>query len=385
MKAHRFIAIIVFIAAAIWVLTGDFSSVGGAVAQDEQEAQATIVESEVDPNAEQSTRIQSVGIVQIPRVDHARTIRISGVTEADKIVQLTAREDGSIAELAVAQGDVVETGDLIARIDPEGRDALVLSAEQAVEEKRAELEAKARLVEQGTLPRLQLDPVISQLRSAEADLKIKKAELTRLDITAPFGGVVDALSIEVGAAVGSGTGVGTLIALDPIIGRGSVNEGDLPIIRVGGTASLRLVNGTTVEGEIRFISRQADPATRTYDVEIEAPNPDLIVPAGMTTEIGLRGDEVRATPVPRSIVSLNDEGILGVRGVGDDNRTVFYPIDIVDDGADALLLAGIPENARIIVVGQNIVGDGQLVDPVDASPDDIERLINEARGEVASQ
>jgi len=386
MKAHRYAAILVFVASAAWVLTGDFSSVGSASDQEGGEAAVateTDVSSDVAPT--DSRPEQSVAVAVIPSIDHARTVRVSGVTQADKRTNMTARAGGVIAELLFEQGDIVAEGDMVARIAPEGRDAAVRSAEAALEQARAEFTAREELVERGTLPRLQLDQQRSALRLAESQYEAALAELERLDVTAPFGGVVDNMMVERGSSVDQGTPVANLIALDPIIGIGEVNESDLRTIRVGGSAQLRLVTGDVIDGTIRFISREAQSSTRTFTVEVEAPNPDLAVPAGMTAEVILRGEPVNATPVPRSVVTLDDAGELGVRAVDDDNRVVFYPIDLVDDSTDALLLGGIPKGARIIVVGQNFVSDGQTVAPVEADSAVIDRLISEANGEAASQ
>lgn len=386
MRAHRYAAILVFVASAAWVLTGDFSSVGSASDQDGAQAPAAM---ETDGSSGAATADarpeQSVAVAVIPSIDHARTVRVSGVTQADKRTNMTARAGGVIAELLVEQGDIVAEGQMVARIAPEGRDAAVRSAAAALEQARAEFSAREELVERGTLPRLQLDQQRSALRLAESQYEAAVAELDRLDVTAPFGGVVDNVMVEQGSSVDQGTPVANLIALDPIIGIGEVNESDLNTIRVGGTAQLRLVTGDVIDGTIRFISREAQSSTRTFTVEVEAPNPDLAVPAGMTTEVILRGEPVVATPVPRSVVTLDDAGELGVRAVDDDNKVVFYPIDLVDDSTDALLLGGIPKGARIIVVGQNFVSDGQAVTPVAADSAVIERLIAEASGEAASQ
>lgn len=386
MKAHRFFALLVLIASAVWVLTGDFSSVGSATAQTtDNVASAQTPTDDEGERAENAKRLQNVGVATVPSIMHARTIRISGVTDADKITQLTARENGIIDEIAIDQGGLAKSGDVVVRINPEGRDALLESARQVVEQRRTELDARAKLVEQGTLPRLQLDQYISALRLAEADYQAKLAEMERLVVTAPFDGIVDRLLVEEGGAVGSGVGIGTLIALDPIIGRGEVNEADLPIVKVGGSASLRLVDGRIVDGTIRYISRQANAGTRTFSVEVEAPNADLSIPVGMTVEVILKGEPVSAKPLPRSVVTLNDAGELGVRGVDADNRVEFYPIDIVDDSTGALILGGIPDDARLIVIGQNIVGDGQEVLPVAADQAAIDRLIEEARTGTVSQ
>ena len=378
MKAHRYAAILVFIASAAWVLTGDFSFVGSATGQDEAAGTAEAVSAE--PRA-----VQSVAVATIPSVDHDRTVRVSGATQADKQTHITARADGIIAELLVAQGDLVAEGQVIARIAPEGRDAAARSAAASLEQARAEFAARAQLVDRGTLPRLQLDQQRSALRLAESRHEAAVAELDRLEITAPFGGIVDEVTVEQGGSVDKGTPVAHLMSLDPIVGVGEVNESDLRTIAVGGMAQMRLVTGETIDATIRHISRQAQSSTRTFTVEVVAANPDLSVPAGMTAEILLRGAPVVATPVPRSIITLDDTGELGVRAVDDDDRVVFFPIDLVDDSTDALLLGGIPPGARVIVVGQNLVGDGQTVKPVEADSAVIERLIAEATGGAASR
>ena len=85
-----------------------------------------------------------------------------------------------------------------------------------------------------------------------------------------------------------------------------------------------------------------------------------------------------ATPVPRSVVALSDSGDIGVRTVNGDDEVVFHPIDIVDDSTGALILGGIPQGARVIVAGQNFVGDGDRVNPVEADSDTIRKLVEEA-------
>ncbi|MEO1702901.1 MAG: efflux RND transporter periplasmic adaptor subunit [Pseudomonadota bacterium] len=385
MKAHQYASVLVLVLSGAWVITGDFSYVGSAASQSSGEATIEPTSVEDDETTITGRALQTVGVAVIPQVQHARTVRISGVTQADKTTQITARESGIIGKLPVKQGGRVSKGDMLARLDPEGRDIQLASAEAQLKRRRTELEARAELVARGTLPKLQLEELITAVADAEADLAGLKAELDRLDITAPFDGVLDVVNVELGSAVQPGVAVGTLIALDPIIGVGEINEQDLSLVAVGDSASLRLVSGETVDGTVRYISREANPATRTYEVEVEVQNPDLTIPSGMTAEIILRGKPVLATPAPRSIITLDSRGNLGVRSVDDENKVVFHPIDIVDDSSNALILGGIPEGARIIVAGQNIVSDEQTVDPQLVEQDIINTLIEEVRGEVVSQ
>ncbi|MEO0544884.1 MAG: efflux RND transporter periplasmic adaptor subunit [Pseudomonadota bacterium] len=385
MKAHQYASVLVLVLTGAWVATGDFSYVGSAASQN-SEASVTEQANQESAGDDISGRaLQTVGIAVIPQIQHARTVRVSGVTQADKTTQITARESGVIGSLPVDQGGRVSKDDMIARLDPEGRDVQLLSAEAQLKRRRTELAARAALVENGTLPKLQLEELITGVAEAEADLAGLKAEISRLDIKAPFDGVLDVVNVELGSAVQPGVAVGTLIALDPIIGVGEINEQDLPLIAVGDVAALRLVSGEIVEGTVRYISREANPATRTFEVEVEVPNPDLTIPSGMTAEIILRGKPVLATPAPRSIITLDSRGNLGVRSVDEENKVVFHPIDIVDDSSGALILGGIPEGARVIVAGQNVVSDAQKVDPQLVDQDIIDSLIEEVRSEVASQ
>jgi len=376
MKANRYLAILVFLGSAAWIATGEFSSVGSAA---DAESATPATETAAAENAgEDAKPLQTVGVAVIPQFEHARSVRVSGVTQADKRTTLTARAGGIIGELPARQGAVVKQGDVIVRIAPEGRDAALRSAEQALEQAKAQTEATMRLVDKGTLAKLQGDAAQSALKAAESQVEAAQAEMDKLDVVAPYDGVIDVLDVEEGASVSTGTPVATLIALDPIIGVGEVNESDLGVVEVGENAELRLVSGETVTGTVRYVSRSAQAATRTYTVEVEVPNPDLSISAGMTAEVILRGKPVLATPVPRSVVALNDDGELGVRTVNDDDVVEFHPIDIVDDSTGALILGGIPQGARVIVAGQNFVGDGVKVHPVEADADTVRKLVEEA-------
>jgi len=207
-----------------------------------------------------------------------------------------------------------------------------------------------------------------------------QAELDRNTLRAPFAGIIDKVDVELGSSVGQGAQVATIINLDPILARGEVSERDLAYVETGDRADVRLVNGMTVEGEIRYISRDATAATRTFRVEVAVPNADRKVPAGMTAEVTLRADPVSATILPRSVVTLSNAGDLGIRAVNADNEVVFYPIDLVDDTATGLVLGGIPADARVIVEGQELVTEGDVVNPVEADQEMIKKLVSEATG-----
>ncbi len=371
-RFHKVAAVAVLIATAAWVATGEFSSVGSAA---DEAAVPAPAETPSEPQA-----LRTVAVLQPPRVEHARAIRLSGHTDADKRAILATRAAGIIEELPIRQGMRVEKGDLVAKLEAEGKEATVETARQLLAQREAEAEAARQLAERGSLPKLQLDNALSALASARSQLEMAQADLDRNTLRAPFAGIVDKVDVELGSSVGQGAQVATILNLDPILAKGEISERELAYLETGDRGEVRLVNGTTVDGEIRYISRDATAATRTFRVEVAVPNADGKVPAGMTAEITLRADPVEATILPRSVVTLSARGDLGIRAVDGENKVVFYPIDLVDDTPNGLVLGGIPADARVIVAGQELISEGDVVNPVQADEEMIKKLVDEVSG-----
>ncbi|HEV2506220.1 MAG TPA: efflux RND transporter periplasmic adaptor subunit [Mesorhizobium sp.] len=370
MRFHKVAAIVVLVGFAAWMGTGHFSSVGSAAAEQPK--------TEAKPElAEQKASLRIVKVVTPPRSEHARAIRISGVTEADKRAVLATRVAGIISELPVKQGDRVKIGDTVLMLDAEEKISAVENARQLKGQRQAELDAAERLAKTGNLAKLQLDSARSALALATSQLSAAESELTRKEVKAPFDGVIDRVPVELGSAVPLGGEVATILSLDPVIARGEVSERDLGYLKIGDKANVRLVSGQVAEGTVRYISRDASAATRTFRVEIAIPNADGAIPAGMTAEIRLSAKPTDAVMLPRSVVTLGKKGDLGIRAVGKDNKVMFFPIDLVDDMPGGLVLGGIPMDARIIVAGQELVTEGDIVQPVAADPQEIKKLVGD--------
>ncbi|CCV04875.1 Efflux transporter, RND family, MFP subunit [Mesorhizobium metallidurans STM 2683] len=384
-RFHKLAAIIVLIGFAAWMATGEFSSVGSAAADGKPKAgeveqpKAADTDKPKPTEAEQpKAPLRTVAIITPPRRTYARAIRISGLTEADKRAVLATRVDGIIDKLPVKQGQHVKTGDLVLMLATEEKLSALSNAKQLVAQRQAELDAATRLAKTGNLPKLQLDNARSTLTLAQSMLEAMQAQLDRNEVRAPFDGVIDRVPVELGSSVMQGGEVATILKLDPVIARGEVSERDLGYLKLGDEANVRLVSGQTVKGTVRYISRDASSATRTFRVEVAIPNGDGSVPAGMTAEIALSAQPTDAVMLPRSVVTLGDKGDLGIRAVDKDDKVVFFPIDLVDDTPTGLVLGGIPADARIIVAGQELVKEGEVVKPVEADQATIQKLLGEA-------
>ena len=369
-RLHKLAALAVLVGVGAWVATGEFSSVGSA----QNEAPAAPPETVEQPKAP----LRTVAVITPPRLMHARAIRISGHTEAEKRVTLATRVMGVIESLPVKQGERVERGDLVMRLDASDKEAAIRMAESVVTQRQAEASAAERLVAGGNAPKLQADQARAALATAKSQLENAKAELAQYEIHAPYNGLIDRVPVQRGSTILAGAEVATLINLDPLLAIGEVSERDLRYLKLGNVADIQLVDGKIVKGTLRYISRDASSATRTFRIEVAIPNEDKALPAGMTAEITLLADQTDSVMLPRSVVTLSADGDLGVRAVDKDNKVVFFPIDLVDDTPNGLVLSGIPADARVIVAGQDLVTEGNEVKPVDADAETIKKLIGEA-------
>jgi membrane fusion protein, multidrug efflux system len=317
---------------------------------------------------EKSPKLFRVGVMNAKTEQHSRKLILSGRTEADRKVMTVARTAGVLAELRVRRGQAVQKGEILAVLSDEAREAQVAQARALVAQRKAELEARRKLIETGTLPKLDLVNLESQTKAAEAALSAAEAERERGIVRAPWAGIVTDVPAEVGASAFSMAGkeIAQIIALDPMLAVVEAAERNLAGIRVGAPAEIRLVTGQKVSGRVRFVSKSAAAATRTYRVEVEIANADGAIPDGITAEVALRMEPQAATRVSRSALTFSSAGALGIRAVDSSDAVQFVPVSVVEDDQADMWVAGIADGTRVIVQGQDFVREGQKVLPVDA-------------------
>lgn len=349
---HRVLALVVFVAAALWVATGHFAAVGSEASK-ATEAKA----AEPAPAAPKRT----VAVVRAEVADYARLIRISGVTEADKLAVLAARSNGVVQSLAAEPGDSVERGAVVMLLEGEDVRAAVKTAQDQLAQAAEQLAVGEALNAKGSLPETQLTARRAAKSAAEGALSQAQAAADRLSLVAPFSGTVDAVNVEQGEWVQQGTPIATLISLDPIIVKAEVAERDVAHVSVGAKALVRLVSGVELEGTVKHLARKASDKTRTFALEVDLPNPDGTIPSGMTAELRLTAATQPALTVPRSVLTLNEAGQIGLRVVQDGDIAAFLPVDLIDDTEAGFVVTGVPQGTRVIVAGQDLVRNG---DPV---------------------
>ncbi len=361
-KAHRILALIVLIAATAWVATGEFSAVGS----EEVHASEAAVDAPAPAPAEVVRRTVAASMPVF--ADHAREIRLSGATEADKRATLAARADGIVAALGVVQGQEIAADTTVLQLEGADMTAAVATAKASLAQATQQLEVGQALFARGSLPELELTSRRAAKAAAEAQLSQAQAGVDKLMLKAPFGGIVDSVDVELGEWVTAGTPITTVLSLDPIVVKAEVSERDVAFVTIGSKALVRLVNGAEMQGTVRHVAKQASTTTRTFVVEVALPNPGRAIQSGLTAEVRLFATPQKAVTVPRSVITMSQDGLLGLRVVGPDDIAQFVPVTMIDDTEDGMIVTGVPEGVRIITAGQDLVRDGDAVLVSDAKP-----------------
>ena len=194
------------------------------------------------------------------------------------------------------------------------------------------------------------------------------------------------MPLKVGDFISVGQPCGTIIDKDPLLVVGYVAENQIKRLSVGAEGRASLATGETVGGVIRYIAETPNMATRTFRVELEVENKDLRLRDGVSADLELQTGDVLATRIPQGILSLSDDGKLGVRVI-DQGRVAFRRVDIISDNMDGVLVTGLKARENVIIAGGEFTRDGRQVDfefvaaPQEAAPlvSDLETLDREVR------
>lgn len=355
LRKSPLIAAAIALLAAGWIASGQ---IGNGANGAEQSALPSAGQSVAPRMA-----VRVADLVARPRMEF---VSLTGRTEASRRVKLRAETEGRIAELLARRGDTVEKNEIIAKLHLDDRRAKLVESMAVLKQREIEHDAAKKLHEKGFRSSTERAGSAARLDAALAVVERMQIEIDDTNLRAPFAGIIGAGHVELGDFVKVGDVAATVVDLDPILAVGSVSERQIGGLQKGATATVTLIDGSAHTGIIRFIAPVADPQTRTYRVELEIDNADHGIRDGITAKIDFPIGEARAHLVSPSVLTLNDAGVIGVRTVDENDTVRFKPVQILADETQGIWINGLPEKIRLIVVGQEFVGEGERVTPVSA-------------------
>jgi multidrug efflux system membrane fusion protein len=356
-REHRswFYSAAIAVLITVWLLSGQIG--GDESAGDVQLEGAAAIKA---PHSKVRVRTQSAEEV-------VRTIDVNGKTAPARIVELSAETDGRVEHIGVERGASVKRGAIVIRLDERDRRARLAQAEATVKQRELEYDARKSLETKSYVSAAQLQEALAQLEAARTERTRAEVDLDAMTIRAPFDGALQSRIAEVGDFVKRGDPVAIFVDNQTIIVSANLSEFDARYVEVGNSAEARLATGERVRGVIRYVAPVADQATRTFEVELEVDNRDGKLRAGGTAQLYIPAETVKAHRISPSLLTLDEAGTVGLKLINDKGEVEFVAADIALSSSEGIWVAGLPDTATIITVGQGFVTSGSLVDAVPES------------------
>ena len=411
MKRSILIAFVILLAVLGWIVSGQFTNVE-VQGENNETTTKTDWSSSVDKTNDENEEITfsvETKVFKSSLID--QSIELQGQTIHNKKIDVKSQTSGNIDKIQFKRGDKVSADSEMITISLEDRNEKLSSAKKDLDRLTKELvlneknrdnllrqnaerielyeieyASAKQLIDKGLSSKSKLSLASFNLANAKADkedidikfestlanleaqisnvksvLKNIKLDVEKTSIKAPFDGIISEKMVEKTEFISVGSPLFTIIDLDPIKIEGYLSESDVNKVSVGTKALIEDSNGIKKNGIISFISPTAEKSTRTFEITIKADNKDLTYKSGITTKIIIKGSELKAHKIPPSILTLLDDGTVGVKAVDSENKVTFYPTKTIKDTIDGMWVSGLPETVNLIVSGQEYISIGEKI------------------------
>lgn len=299
------------------------------------------------------------------------TQRIEAVATllADESVTIRPETSGRITELNISEGQRVEEGALLIRLDDSVLRAEIAEIEASLKLSRQNLSRTQDLYERSAIAEQKLDEAKAIVAGDEARLARSKALQAKTRITAPFSGLLGFREVSVGDYVDAGQTVVAIERIDPIKVEFRVPERYFGTLRVGQTVELTTDAYPDISflGEVYAIAPRLDPATRSVAVRAHLSNPEDVLRPGMFAHVSLiTASRADAVLVPEQAIVPVGEDRFVYRVL--DGKAVFTKVATgVRQDAKVEIVDGLAPGDFVVTAGQLKIRDGAPVANLNAA------------------
>jgi membrane fusion protein (multidrug efflux system) len=292
------------------------------------------------------------------------SVSLVGTLAANEEIEVKTETDGMVKEVRFQEGQVVEQGELLVRLDDTKLRAELADAEARLKLSEASFARVKQLFEDRLISQQEFDQAASTFEVSQATLTLRRRQLDDSTLHAPFRGRTGARTVSPGQVITRNTVITWLVDLDPMKVEMNVPERYLGQTRIGQRIQFDVAAypGRRFEGEIYFIAPRLDLATRTALVKTRIPNPEGLLKAGMVANLEVQltiQDDAVVIP-EAALLSNGDASFVFVVGV--DETVAMRPVVVGQRMPRwAAIASGLAEGETVVVEGHQKIGPGMKV------------------------
>lgn len=256
----------------------------------------------------------TVEVYSVKPVQMAQGITAVGSLRSDESVTIRPEVSGRIIEIGFREGERVNKGATLIRFDTSVQRAELEQAQANLGLSKSRLERSRDLFAKGVVSTQARDEAESNFKVAEANYDLAKARLSKLEIKAPFSGIVGLRTVSVGDYVKDGQDIVNLEEIDPLKVDFRIPEIYLKHVKAGQTLQITLdaFPGLTFTGRVFAINPLVDVSGRSIVIRAQIKNEGARLRPGMFARVRLLfGEEHDSLAVPeQSLIPVGDDQYL---------------------------------------------------------------------------
>ena len=290
-------------------------------------------------------------------------INLPGSIEAWQTLELLAKVNGTVEEVLVTEGDRVETGATLVRIEEDDYRIALQSAQASWTLAKAELERVRVMHAKGIASQAEMESLSARFHTAQAALDDAKLRLSRCTIKAPSAGVVRRLDAKPGLLLSIADPVAEILELGRVKAVVGIPESDVVAVRELDTIKLTIqaLDGRILMGKRHFLSPAPESNAHVYRLELAVENSDYSIFPGMFVRADIiKKVKTGVLAVPLyAIITRNEEQFVYLEAAG---RVRKQPVQLgIMDGWMVEVTDGLIQGDRVVIEGHRDVEDGQQV------------------------
>lgn len=306
--------------------------------------------------------------VQTPEVGLASSsYNTTATLDPSSNAEISARATGVVRELMHEEGDYVEAGQTLLRLEDDDQRLRVKKAGQVLATSKRELERLSKMRD-GLVSPTDMETAQATYDQSQTELEIAQLELSYTRISAPFAGRVVWREVDLGAQVRDGALLFRMMAINPLLVRVHIPANRMGTVAVGQPVSMHVDSvQQALTGTIELVSPIVDPNTGTVKVTVVLDDYPAGVRPGDFAEVEIvtaQRDNAMLLP-STAVIEERGENILYL---ADGDKAVRQAVEIgfvVGDKTE--IVTGIDAGSRVIVKGQRNLSDGAAIEELEGA------------------
>lgn len=307
-----------------------------------------------------------VSVITVKDTIFNHYLDIQGNVNTKENILIQPEFNGTLSSLTVKAGDRVSKGQILGRVDDAGMSQQLASAQNQYNLAKTTFERQKNLWDKKIGSEIQFLQAQTQMVSAQKQVALINAQLSKTVIRAPFTGTIDEVFVEKGQVVApSAQGLMRIVNLSNMYVSTSVPESYIGKLKVGDQVDVFLTSlGKTYKGKVRQVGNFINPNNRSFGIEVSIPNPENLLRPNQVAKLKIIDYTAKdAIVVPTNVIQEDGKGNKYVYVVeGSNGKTGKAKKVIVTVGKSSEnnteILSGLSANDIVVSEGVDTISDG---------------------------